>query len=345
MDSPPSPVIEYDDIVSIPLWRRTVAIRRREIPRERMNEPMPINRKDLLGLRGLSREELQIIFDTADDNRRLLDTDNKKKNTLSGKTMLNVFYENSTRTRMSFELAGKCLGATVANMTSSGSSVSKGENLVDTAKNLDAMAADAIVIRHQSSGVPHLLAQHCKAAIINAGDGMHEHPTQALLDMYTMLQKKGSLEGLRVAIVGDVEHSRVACSNLLGLNTMGARVVIAAPTTLLPRDIQKLDCEVTWDMKAAVREADVVMALRIQMERQQSGLFPSVNEYAKHFGVDDELLSYARPDALIMHPGPINRGVELMSDTADGEHSVILDQVTNGVAIRMGVLELFCGVR
>lgn len=306
---------------------------------------MPLKRKDLLGIRDLSREEILCIFDAADENRRLLDSDVKKKTTLSGKTILNLFYENSTRTRTSFELAGKVLGATVANLTASASSVAKGENLVDTAKNLDFMAADAIVIRHQSSGVPHVISRHCKAAIINAGDGMHEHPTQALLDMYTMLSKKGSLEGLRVAILGDVEHSRVARSDLLGLNTMGASVVLAAPTTLMPRDAKSLGCDVTSDMKAAVREADVVIALRIQLERQQSGLFPSVNEYSKFFGVDDELLSYAKSDALIMHPGPVNRGVELMSDVADGERSLILEQVTNGVAIRMSVLELLCGVR
>lgn len=306
---------------------------------------MAFKQKDLLGMRGLAKEDILAILSAADDNRRLLDSDYKKKNTLTGKTMLNVFYENSTRTRISFELAGKCLGATVVNMTAPSSSVQKGESLVDTAKNLDAMAADVMVIRHHSSGVPHMLSPLLRAAVINGGDGMHEHPTQALLDMYTILQEKGGFEGLRVAILGDVEHSRVARSNLLGLSTMGAHVVIAAPTTLLPRDIEKLGCEVSYDMKAAVKNADVVMTLRIQQERQQVGLFPSVNEYARHFGLGAELLSYAKSDALVMHPGPINRGVELMSDVADGEHSVILGQVTNGVAIRMGVLELLCGVR
>ena len=306
---------------------------------------MPLTQKNLLGMRGLSREGILAIFMAADENRRLLDTDHKKKDTLKGKTLLNVFYENSTRTRISFELAGKCLGATVVNMTAPSSSVQKGENLVDTAKNLDAMAADVMVIRHHSSGVPHFLSRHLKAAVVNAGDGMHEHPTQALLDMYTILKEKGGFDGLRVAILGDIEHSRVARSNLLGLSTMGARVVIAAPATLLPRDIHKMGCEVTCDMKAAVREADVVMTLRIQHERQNVGLFPSVNEYAQQFGLGSELLSYAKPDALVMHPGPINRGVELMSEVADGVQSVILEQVTNGVAIRMGVLELLCGVR
>ena len=241
---------------------------------------------------------------------------------------------------MSFELASKYLGATAANIAASGSSVAKGETLIDTAKTIDDMAADVIVVRHSSSGAPHLISKYTNASIVNAGDGMNEHPTQGLLDMMTMLEKKGDLKGLRVAIVGDVKHSRVARSNIIGLQKMGAEVVLAGPTTLMPVDIDMMGAKVYHNVDKAIEGADVVMGLRIQMERQQSGAFPTVREYHRYFGINQERMKLAAPDAIVMHPGPVNRGVELAANVIDGEQSVIDQQITNGVCVRMAVLKL-----
>ncbi|MBC8538614.1 aspartate carbamoyltransferase catalytic subunit [Christensenellaceae bacterium NSJ-63] len=301
---------------------------------------MARSRKDLLGLKGVPAEEIQEILKNAKMLKQLISQPSKKASHLSGKTVITLFYENSTRTRMSFELAGKYLSANVANISASASSVQKGETLIDTGKTLDVMGTDVIVIRHPMSGAPHLLAKNVKASVINAGDGINEHPTQALLDMFTMKEKLGDLKGLEVAILGDIYHSRVARSNIFGLTTMGAHVTVCGPGTLLPGGIEKLGASATLDARAAVRNADVVMALRIQRERQKGGLFPSVREYHQFYGVDEELLSLARPHALVMHPGPVNRGVELTSSVDDGEQSVITEQVTNGVAVRMALLYL-----
>lgn len=301
---------------------------------------MALNRKDCLGLRDMSREEITEILDTAAQLKHVLSMNSKKTNHLQGKSIVTLFYENSTRTRMSFELACKYMSAVAANISASTSSVAKGETLVDTGATLDAMGTDLIIMRHPMAGAPHLLAQHTKAGIINAGDGMNEHPTQALLDMFSMREKLGGLSGLKVAIVGDVNHSRVARSNLWGLSTMGAQVVLAGPPTLLPRDMGELGAVSTPCVDDAVREADVVMGLRIQLERQQAGLFPSVREYHREFGIDERRMKLAKPHALIMHPGPMNRGVEMTSSLADGEDSVIREQVTNGVAVRMALMFL-----
>ena len=256
-----------------------------------------------------------------------------------------MFYENSTRTRLSFELACKYLSGTASGMTASASSVAKGETLIDTARTLDVMGTDVMILRHPMTGAPHLMAKHVKASVINAGDGTNEHPTQALLDMFSMEERFGSLEGLRVAIVGDVTHSRVARSNIYGLGKMGAKVVVAGPATLMPVEIESLGCEATCRVDDAIRGANVVMGLRIQLERQKKGLFPSVREYHKFFGLTEERIALARKDALVMHPGPINRGVEIASDVADGPQSVIDGQVTNGVAVRMALLYLLTRTR
>jgi len=315
---------------------------------------VPLKVKHLLGIQELSVDQIQLILETAESFREISTRPIKKVPTLRGKSVINLFFEASTRTRTSFEIAAKRLSADAINISASTSSVVKGETLVDTAQNLQAMAPDVIVIRHSSSGAPHQLARICDAAIVNAGDGAHEHPTQALLDAFTILDRKKRLAGLKVAIVGDIAHSRVARSNCLLLGKMGAQVTVCAPPTLLPMDFERtLDLvepkadsgclRVTHDMQAALDDADVVMMLRIQLERQQEAFFPSVREYFRLYGLSAERMRVAKPDAIIMHPGPINRGVEIASDVADGPYSVILDQVTSGVAVRMAVLFLLAG--
>lgn len=298
----------------------------------------------LLGIRGLSAEQIHNILDTAGGFRDISRRAIKKVPTLRGRTILNVFYEASTRTRVSFELAAKRLSADAVNVSASGSSASKGESLLDTVQTLDSMQADAVVLRHGASGAAEFVAKRIKARVINAGDGLHEHPTQALLDLLTMRRKFGKLEGLEVAIVGDILHSRVARSNLLALATVGAKVRIAGPRTLLPRDITaSYQCTVCDTVDEAIDGAHVVMALRLQQERMTSGLLPSLREYAIEFGVSNKRLARARPDAILMHPGPVNRGVELAADVVDGPRSMILDQVENGVAVRAAVLYLVLG--
>lgn len=310
---------------------------------------MPLNRKDLLGIEDLSVEEINLILDTAETFRDINQRRIKKVPTLRGKTVINLFFEASTRTRTSFEIAGKRLSADTINISASTSSVVKGETLIDTANNLEAMAPDAIVIRHSSSGAPHKIAHHVKAAVINAGDGAHEHPTQALLDAFTIRQSKKTLTGLKVAIVGDILHSRVARSNAYLLSKLGAHVFLAGPNTLLPRgfETQFANAEGSVQFAAnindAISDADVVMMLRIQLERQSGGFFPSLKEYSIHYGLNSKRLALTKPDSIVLHPGPINRGVEIESDVADGARSVILDQVANGVAVRMAVLYLLAG--
>ncbi|WP_027629065.1 aspartate carbamoyltransferase catalytic subunit [Ruminiclostridium cellobioparum] len=301
---------------------------------------MNLKSKDLLGLRDITAEEIEYILNTAKTMKYIITTNNKKTAHLQGKSVITLFYENSTRTRLSFELASKYMGANAANISASGSSVQKGESLIDTGKTIDSMGSDVIIIRHPMSGAPHLLAQNVKSSVINAGDGMNEHPTQALLDMFTMVEKKGSLKGLKVAIVGDILHSRVARSNIWGLTKMGAEVNVAGPATLIPPGIEKLGVNVFSTVQEALLDADVVMGLRIQLERQKKGLFPSIREYSRFFGLDDKRLKLAREDAIVMHPGPVNRGVELSSMVMDGDQSTINEQVTNGVAIRMALLYL-----
>ncbi|MDO5397535.1 MAG: aspartate carbamoyltransferase catalytic subunit [bacterium] len=295
---------------------------------------------NLLGLEDLSAEEIINILDTAEQLKSLLKSSRKKAQHLQGKAVINLFYENSTRTRMSFELASKYLSANAANITASGSSVQKGETLIDTARTLNAMSADILIMRHSMSGAPHLIAPLVDAAVINAGDGMHEHPTQALLDMLTIRERKGDIKGLKVAIIGDIYHSRVVRSNIYGLTKLGAEVSVGGPATLMPKGIEKLGVKAFNTVQEAIVDADVVMGLRIQLERQKSGLFPSVREYHRFFGVDDNRLKYSKPDALVMHPGPVNRGVEFSSSVIDGPQSVIDEQVTNGVAVRMAVMYL-----
>lgn len=301
---------------------------------------MAFKHKDLLSLRDVEREEIEMILSTAASMRQLLDSPTKKTAHLQGKSIVTLFYENSTRTRMSFELASKYMSAAAANISASASSVQKGETLLDTGRTLDRMGTDVIIIRHPMSGAPHLLPQHVNAAVINAGDGINEHPTQALLDMFTIKRHKGHLDGLKVAIVGDVLHSRVARSNIFGLHTMGAEVALCAPPTLMPAQMEELGVKTYTRVEEAVEGADVVMGLRIQKERQEEGNFPSLREYSEFFGINEERMKYAKPDALIMHPGPINRGVEITSDAADCEQSVINEQVTSGVAVRMALLYL-----
>ena len=295
--------------------------------------------KHLLGLKTASRDEIQGLIDDAFYlKEKVLRADVKSLPLLKGKSVITLFFENSTRTRVSFELASKYLGATAANISASGSSVAKGETLIDTVKTIDAMAADVIIVRHSESGAPQLISKYVDASIVNAGDGMNEHPTQALLDMMTIVEKKNKIDGLKVAIVGDVKHSRVARSNIYGLKTMGAEVVLAGPTTLMPSHLEDLGVKAYNDVEKAVEGADVVMGLRIQLERQKKGLFPTVREYTKYFGINERRLKLAKPDAILMHPGPVNRGVELTADIVDGESSAINEQVTNGVCIRMAAL-------
>lgn len=304
---------------------------------------MGLEIKHLLGLKGVSREDITAILDSADSFFEVLNRDIKVVPTLRGKTIVNFFYENSTRTRISFEMAEKRLSASPLNFAASGSSVSKGETLKDTIRNIEAMKIDMVVVRHGSAGVPAFLTECTDAVIVNAGDGYHEHPTQALLDMMTIRQKLGRLEGLKVAIVGDILHSRVARSNAWGMKTMGMDVTLCGPQTFLPQHTESLGVKVTTRLDEAIADADVVMMLRPQLERQTHGLFPSIREYRNLYGLDREKLKLMREDAIIMHPGPINRGVELESEVADSDRSVILDQVTNGVATRMAVLYLLGG--
>ncbi len=306
---------------------------------------MSFTHKHILGIEQLAKEDIQLILDTADAFKEINSRDIKKVPTLRGKTIINAFFEASTRTRLSFEIAGKRLSADTVNISGSTSSVVKGETLEDTAKNIEAMAPDIIVIRHAHSGAPHYLAERVGCSVVNAGDGAHEHPSQALLDLLTMREHKGSIEGLEVAIVGDITHSRVARSDIYALTRMGARVRVCGPGTMLPIGIERLgNVEVFTDMREAIKDADVVMMLRIQMERQSNVMIPSLREYARFYGLNPTNLQLARPDAIVMHPGPMNRGVEISSMVADGPQNVILDQVENGVAVRMALLYLVSGV-
>lgn len=304
---------------------------------------MNFQHKHILGIENLSAEELTFILDTAESFKEINTRDIKKVPTLRGKTIINLFFEASTRTRTSFEIAGKRLSADTVNISASGSSVVKGETLEDTAKNIEAMHPDIIVMRHGASGACQYLAERLDCSVVNAGDGMHEHPSQALLDAFTIRQHKGEIKGLTVAIVGDITHSRVVRSNIYCLNKLGAKVRIAGPGTMLPPGIEKLGCEVFSNLEDAIRDADCVMMLRIQRERQGATLIPSVREYSRFFGLNEAKLKLAKPDAIVMHPGPINRGVEMASSVVDGTQNVILDQVENGVAVRMALLYLVSG--
>jgi aspartate carbamoyltransferase catalytic subunit len=306
--------------------------------------PVRWTREDLLGIAELSPGEIELVLDTAESFREVGERPIKKVPTLRGKTVVNLFFESSTRTRSSFEIAEKRLSADNLNFSASGSALAKGESLVDTALNLQAMAPDLIVIRHAHAGAPHLLAKKLKAGVINAGDGAHEHPTQALLDAYTIRRHKGRLAGLKVAIVGDIEHSRVVRSNIHLLTKMGARVTVAGPRTMMPVGVERLGVEVAHTLAEAVRGADVIMMLRIQLERQGRMAIPSIKEYFELFGLTSARLAGAADDVIIMHPGPMNRGVEIASEVADGPYSVILEQVTHGVSVRMAVLYLLSGV-
>ena len=300
---------------------------------------------DLLDLQDLTKEEIELILETAKSFKEVSAREVKKVPALRGKTVVMLFFEPSTRTRTSFELAAKRLSADTLSIAVNNSSVSKGETILDTAKNIEAMNVDAIVVRHSSSGVPYILAKHLRCAVINAGDGCRSHPTQALLDMFTIKEKLGKIEGLNVGIIGDILHSRVARSNIEGLKKMGARVTVCGPSTLMPVGIEKMGVRVNYNTSEVIKESDVLMLLRIQMERQKDKFLPSLREYAKEFGITQEKLKDARKDVLIMHPGPTNRGVELSAEVADGQYSVILDQVTNGVAVRMAVLYLLLGTK
>ena len=300
-------------------------------------------KKDLLGLRELSAEEIKLALATAESFREISLRPIKKVPALRGKTVVNLFFEPSTRTRTSFELAAKRLSADIINISTTTSSIAKGETTMDTVRNLEALKVDILVIRHAAAGVPHTIAKYSRASVVNAGDGSHEHPTQALLDLLTIQQKKGRIDGLHAVIIGDIAHSRVARSNIWGLTKLGARVTVCGPPTLIPPHIEALGARVEWDLKTAMRDADVLMLLRIQHERQEAALVPSLREYRLRYGIDRERMKLAKPDVLIMHPGPVNRGVELDSSVADGANSAILDQVTNGVAVRMAALYLVSG--
>lgn len=310
-----------------------------------MKDQYLFQHKHILSIEQLSPADIFHIFDTALSFKEISNRPVKKVPTLKGKTIINFFFEPSTRTRLSFEIAAKRMSADTFNISASTSSAQKGETLIDTALNLEAMNPDIIIIRHGSSGAPALLSRHVNAGIINAGDGTHEHPSQALLDMMTVHDHKGRLEGLKVAIIGDIAHSRVAHSDILGFTKMGADVHVAGPVTFMPPHIDTLGATVCSSVEEAITDADVVMALRIQKERQDDPLIPSLREYAQFYGINKSVLRHARPDALIMHPGPINRGVEMNPDVADGTGSVILEQVTNGVAIRMALLYLIMGTQ
>jgi len=299
--------------------------------------------KDILGIQEMSVSEIGLILDTAESFKEISTREIKKVPTLRGKTVINLFFEASTRTRTSFEIAAKRLSADTINISTSSSSVVKGETLIDTAKNLEAMNPDCIIIRHSASGAPHLLARLMHVPVINAGDGAHEHPTQALLDLFTVREKKGRLAGLKVAIVGDILHSRVARSNIYGFTKMGAEVLLAGPQTMRPAEVERMGVRWHTRLSEVIPQADVIMMLRIQLERQGGGFFPTLREYSRFFGLNLEVLQAAQPEVLIMHPGPINRGVEISPEVADGPFSVILDQVTNGVAVRMALLYLLVG--
>lgn len=302
-----------------------------------------LKRKDLLGIEQLDKDEIELILNTADSMKEINTRDIKKVPTLRGKTIVNLFLEPSTRTRTSFEIAARRLSADTVSIAAATSSLTKGETLIDMVKNMEAMSPDAIVIRHASSGVPHMLSKYTKASVINAGDGAHEHPTQALLDALTIRDHKGTLQNLKVAIIGDILYSRVARSNIYLLTKMGSKVFICAPTTLIPMDLDKLPVAYTFNIYEAIENCDVIMMLRLQLERHLHTSFPSIREYFKLFGLDSEKIKRAKKDVLIMHPGPINRGVEIASDVADGPSSVILNQVANGVAVRMALLYLLIG--
>jgi aspartate carbamoyltransferase catalytic subunit len=304
---------------------------------------MKLNRKDLLGLEYLEKEEIELILQTAKPFSELFTRTVKKVPTLRGKTVVLLFYEPSTRTRTSFELAAKRLSADTLNITVSTSSVVKGESLIETVKTIEAMKADFVVIRHSMSGSSHIVARTISASIINAGDGMHEHPTQGLLDLFTIQQKKGHIKGLNVAIVGDIAHSRVARSNIWGLKKLGANVFVCGPSTLMPADVEKLGVEVHYTIEKIIPKLDVINILRIQRERQEQNLFPTLEEFSEIFGINSKKLARARKDLLILHPGPMNRGIEISSEVADSVNSVITEQVTNGIAVRMAVLYLLAG--
>lgn len=301
---------------------------------------MMLSSKDVLGLHDMSAQEMNYILETTGTMKQLLMQNAKKMPHLQGKSIVALFYENSTRTRLSFELAAKFLGASFSNLGVSTSSVAKGETLFDTGKTIEAMSTDVIIIRHPLSGAPKFLADNFSGSVINAGDGMHEHPTQALLDMYTMKEHFGRIEGLNVTIVGDIYHSRVARSNVWGLTKLGAKVTLCAPSTLIPEEMAQTGAQITGDLKQALRDADVVMGLRIQKERLEGAFLSTLREYHRYFGVNEETLKYCERDVLIMHPGPVNRGVELSSEVMDAPNSVINEQVTNGVAVRMALLYL-----
>jgi aspartate carbamoyltransferase catalytic subunit len=304
---------------------------------------MELRCKNLLSISDLTPEEITLILDTAGSMKEVSERDIKKVPTLRGKTVINLFFEPSTRTRTSFEIAGKRLSADVVNISAGSSSVVKGETLRDTGENLQAMHPDLIVVRHSCAGAPKILADALPAAIINAGDGAHEHPTQALLDAFTMRERTGKLSGLKVAIIGDIAHSRVARSNIFLLTMMGAQVSVSGPQTMVPRFIESLGATFVPALIEAVRDVDVIMMLRIQLERQGQSLFPTVREYSRFFGLSRAVLSHARPDVLVMHPGPVNRGIEMSAEVMDGPASIILDQVTNGVAVRMALMYLLIG--
>jgi len=305
---------------------------------------MKLGKKDILGIRDMTVEEINLILETDESFLEISTREIKKVPTLRGKSIINLFYEASTRTRTSFEIAGKRLSADTINISASTSSAVKGETLMDTARTLEAMNPDIIVIRHSAAGAPHLLASLVSQSIINAGDGAHEHPTQALLDMMTIKERKGKIEGLKVAFVGDILHSRVARSNIYGLSKMGAQVVVAGPATMMPLEIERMGVQAYTKLEDAIGDADVVMMLRIQLERQKQNIFPSLREYAQHYCLNRKNIKLAKPDAIVMHPGPINRGVEISPDIADDPAcSVILDQVNKGVAVRMALLYLLSG--
>ena len=302
-----------------------------------------LSQRHLLGIKNITREDIELIFETASNFKEVINRPIKKVPSLRDVTIANVFFENSTRTRLSFELAQKRLSADVINFSASSSSVKKGETLLDTVNNILAMKVDMIVMRHASVGAPHFLAKHINANIINAGDGTHEHPTQALLDAFSIQEKLGSVEGKKIAIIGDILHSRVALSNIFALKKLGAKVMVCGPPTLLPKFIGQLGVEVEFDIRKALAWCDVANVLRIQLERQQIKYFPSLREYSLYYGINKKLLDSLKKQIILMHPGPINRGVELSSDAADSSHSIILDQVENGVAVRMAVLYLLAG--
>src|SRR3990172_3733839 len=306
---------------------------------------MRLRRKDLIGIRDLTAEEINLILDTAESLKEVSTRDIKKVPTLRGRTIVNLFYEAGTRTRTSFELAAKRLSADIISIATAISSVTKGETLKDTGKNIEAMNPDIIIIRHPHSGAPEILARNLRPAIVNAGDGAHEHPSQALLDLFTIREKKKKIAGLKVAIVGDIIHSRVARSDIYGLSKLGASVTVVGPATLIPVDIEKMGVKVSYRLEDVIPESDVIIMLRIQLERITQNLFPSIKEYSRIFGLNKNKLKNAKSDLIIMHPGPINRGIELDSEVADGPYSVILEQVTNGIAVRMAILYLLLGGR